>query len=67
MKVKIVVNYTDEEIHTMIGTLKFLCDVVNSDVATAEMRQGADTAFEEIAKLVCLDEKGEKAYTREGW
>ena len=67
MKVRTIVNYTNEEIHTMIGTLRFLYDVVNSDVATAEMRQGADTAFEEIAKLVCLDEEGEKAYTREGW
>ena len=67
MTIKTVVNYTPEEIYSMINVLTFLSNMLDSDTATAEMKQRANTAFEDIAELLCLDKEGEDALEREGW
>lgn len=67
MTVKTVVNYTTEEIYSMINVLTFLSDMLDNDIATAEMKHRAEIAFEEIAKLLCLDKEGKNAFEREGW
>lgn len=67
MTVKTVVNYTTEEIYSMINVLTLLSDMIDSNTATAEMKGRANTAFEDIAELLCLDEEGKNAFEREGW
>lgn len=67
MTVKTVVNYTGEEIIDTIKTLKFLSDIISEETTTAEMKTTAEQAFNYIAKLLCLDEKGEAALAYEGW
>lgn len=67
MTVKTVVNYTTEEIYSMINVLTLLSDMIDSGIATAEMKQRANTAFEDLANLLCLDKEGKNAFEREGW
>lgn len=67
MTVKTVVNYTTEEIYSMINVLTFLSDMLDSDTATTEMKERANTAFEDIAELLCLDKEGKDTFEREGW
>ncbi len=67
MTVKTVVNYTTEEIYSMINVLTLLSDMLDSDTATEEMKQRANTAFEDISELLCLDEEGKNTFEREGW
>lgn len=67
MTVKTIVDYTNDEVHIMIDALNFLSNMLDSDIATTEMKHRAEIAFEEIAKLLCLDEKGKQAFEYEGW
>jgi len=67
MVIKTVVNYTQDEINSMINTLHLLSDILNDQVASADMQKKANNAFEDVADLLCLDEDGELAFHRQGW
>ena len=67
MTVKTIVDYTNDEVHIMIDALNFLSNMLDGDIATAEMKQRANSAFEAIAELLCLDGKGKQAFEYEGW
>lgn len=67
MVIKTVVNYTQDEINSMINTLHLLSDILNDPVASADMQKKANNAFEDVADLLCLDEDGELAFHRQGW
>lgn len=70
MIIKLAVNYTEDEIDTMIQTLNFLSDIIdNSDegARTIDLIQWSSDAFENLAKILCLDPKGEEAFHKDGW
>lgn len=67
MKVQTIVTYTQTEICAMIDTLTVLANIVNEETATSTMQNKANTAFEDLADLLCLDKEGEKAFQHEGW
>lgn len=67
MKVQTVVTYTESEICSMIDTLTILANIVNDQTATSTMQNKANSAFEDLAELLCLDKEGEKAFQHEGW
>lgn len=67
MTIKTIINYTTEEIYSMINVLTLLSDMLDDNNATAEMKQRANTAFEDLANLLCLDKEGKNAFEREGW
>lgn len=67
MKVQTVVTYTETEICAMVDALTVLANIVNEETATSTMQNKANTAFECLADLLCLDKEGEKAFQHEGW
>lgn len=70
MKIKLVVNYTEDEINTMIKTLSFLSDIINNSdegVKAVDLIQWSFDAFKNLASVLCLDPKGEKAFHNNGW
>ena len=67
MVIKTVVNYAPDEINSMINTLYLLYNIINDDVASADMQQKATNAFENVADVLCLDEDGEMAFHKQGW
>lgn len=67
MVIKTVVNYTQDEINSMINTLHLLSDILNDQAVRADMQTKANNAFEDVADLLCLDEDGELAFHRQGW
>lgn len=67
MVIKTVVNYTQDEIDSMINTLHLLSDILNDQAARADMQTKANNAFEDVADLLCLDEDGELAFHQQGW
>jgi hypothetical protein len=67
MVIKTVVNYTQDEINSMINILHLMSDILNDQAARADMQTKANNAFEDVADLLCLDEDGELAFHRQGW
>lgn len=67
MVIKTVVNYAPDEINSMLNTLYLLDNIINDQVASADMQQKATNAFEEVADILCLDEDGEMAFHKQGW
>ena len=67
MVIKTVVNYAPDEINSMINTLNLLSNIINDQVASADMQQKATNAFENVADILCLDEDGEMAFNKQGW
>lgn len=67
MVIKTVVNYAPDEIGFMINTLYLLSNIINDQVASADMQQKATNAFENVADILCLDEDGEMAFHKQGW
>ena len=70
MKIKLVVNYTEDEMDTMIKTLSFLSDIIDNpdeEKRTLDLIQLSSDAFENLAQVLCLDPKGEKAFHNNGW
>jgi hypothetical protein len=67
MVIKTVVNYAPDEINSMINTLNLLSNIINDQVASADMQQKATNAFEDVSDILCLDEDGEMAFHKQGW
>lgn len=67
MVIKLVTNYATDEIDSMISTLHLLENILNEPSASAEMQRKANSAFEDVAELLCLDEDGEMAFHKQGW
>jgi len=67
MQVQTVVTYTESEICSMIDTLTILANLINDPTATSTIQNKANSAFEDIADLLCLDKEGEKAFQHKGW
>lgn len=67
MVIKLVTNYTQDEIDSIITTLHILENILTEQNASAEMQKEANDAFEELADLLCLDEDGETAFHQQGW
>jgi len=67
MVIKTVVNYAPNEINSMINTLNLLSNIINDQVASADMQQKATNAFEDVSDILCLDEDGEMAFHKQGW
>lgn len=66
MKIQTVVTYTESEICSIIDTLTILANI-DEETATSNMQNKANSAFENLAELLCLDKEGEKAFHHEGW
>ena len=65
MKVEIKVEYTEEEINHMFGTLKFLSDISDEHFEALQgsgMYDKVSRTFEYLADLLRLDPKGERLY-----
>lgn len=67
MVIKTVVHYAPDEINSMINTLNLLSNIINDQVASADMQQKATNAFEDVSDILCLDEDGEMAFHKQGW
>ena len=67
MVIKMVTNYTQDEIDSMIATMHILEDILTEQNASAEIQKKANDAFEELGDLLFLDEDGEKAFHKQGW
>ena len=67
MTIKTVVEFTQEEIENTIKILDFLSSILDSDNCPRDIHISADNAFGEIATILCLDSKGEKAFHAKGW
>ena len=67
MVIKTVVNYAPDEINSMINTLHLLSDIIDDQVASADLQRIANSAFEDVADILCLDEDGEMAFHKQGW
>lgn len=67
MVIKTVVNYAPDEINSMISTLHLLSNIINDQVASADLQRIANSAFEDVADILCLDEDGEMAFHQQGW
>lgn len=61
------IKFEQKEIQTILNALSIMADICNCDSVTSEVQVKADSAFNELADLICLDPEGEKAYQREGW
>jgi hypothetical protein len=61
------IKFEQNEIQNIIGALNVMADICNCDSVSSEVQVKADSAFNELADLICLDPEGEKAYQREGW
>lgn len=70
MKVTLGIEYTDEEINSMIDTLNLLCNITENheeEARTVDMIQWASDAFANLSYLLCLDPSGEKMFHNNGW
>lgn len=70
MKVKMVTEYTEEEINNMIDTLQLLSTIVDNreeEARTVDMIQWASDAFANLSYLLCLDPRGERIFHNNGW
>lgn len=67
MVIKTVVNYAPDEINSMINTLHLLSNIIDDQVASADLQRIANSAFEDVADILCLDEDGEMAFHQQGW
>jgi hypothetical protein len=67
MKIVNKIEFDPNEIQTIINALGIMAEICNWDSVSTEVQRKADTAFNELADLICLDPEGEKAYQREGW
>ncbi len=70
MTAKLVINYADEEINAMIDTLNLLSVIIenkNQEARTTDMISQANGAFEDLASLLCMDPKGERAFHANGY
>lgn len=67
MVIKTVVNYAPDEINSMINTLRLLSNIIDDQVASADLQRIANSAFEDVADILCLDEDGEMAFHQQGW
>lgn len=67
MKIISKIEFDQNEIQTIIGTLNIMAEICNCDSVSNEVQVRADQAFNALADLICLDPEGEKAYQREGW
>lgn len=67
MVIKTVVNYAPDEINSMINTLHLLSNIIDDQVASADLQRIANSAFEDVADILCLDEDGERAFHQQGW
>jgi len=67
MVIKTVVKYAPDEINSMINTLYLLSNIINDKVASADMQKKANSAFEDVADILCLDKDGEMAFHQQGW
>ena len=70
MKVKMVTEYTEEEINNMINTLQLLSTIVDNreeEARTVDMIQWASDAFANLSYLLCLDPRGERMFHNNGW
>jgi len=70
MKVKMVTEYTEEEINSMIDTLQLLSQILDNheeEARTVDMIQWASDAFANLSYLLCLDPKGERMFHNNGW
>lgn len=61
------IKFHEDEIQTIITTLGIMAEICNCDSVSHEVQVKADTAFDNLADLICLDPEGEKAYLREGY
>ena len=61
------IKFEQNEIRAIIDTLSVMADICNCDSVSSEVQVKTDSAFNELADLICLDPEGEKAYQREGW
>jgi len=67
MKVITKIEYTFEEINTIINALKLADAISNDSSVIAEMQLQADDAFRSLTNLLKYDPEGEKAWYDQGW
>lgn len=67
MKITTTISYTDNEINAMIDTLTTCSLIIDDENAGSDLAQRAEDAFEQIAKMLCLDPIGERVFHNNGW
>lgn len=66
MKIINKIEFEQNEIQTIINALNIMAEICNWDSVSYEVQSKADSAFNTLADLICLDPEGEKAYQRAG-
>lgn len=62
MKIVTKVEFSQDEIKTMIATLQYLSVLLDETNIPSDLALTAGNAFDELSKVLCTDPVGERAF-----